>query len=400
MLQRLGLENFKGLKKTTIDFGRITVLIGHNGMGKSSISQALMLLRQSIGHKELRVSGELLNLGTFEDILNDEAPLGEIGILLTSKIVGEYPVLDVPKGSSFLYHVYFTPKISSWDLTIGTAQRQYLSVQVLQGETVSVQPDKVAVPQDSPEPVEVKFMPQNTVATPISIGTATPRGQKSVEWAARQEANGLFSIIKRLLGSTYYVPAIRGFDKPQYELLNDSTIDIAPGATAQLASTFVYAGDDVQETVSTWSEEITGSRLSPQVIPGRQVVPTSYAIPKGIPIIGDGFGANQLVRLLLTLASTPSGSIIAIEEPEIHLHPRAQERLCDILVQVAKNQDKQILVTTHSERVLERFAYAVRTGVLTVDELAMYHFVEKGEEPVRIEQDKSGDTYWARNLFA
>jgi predicted ATPase len=63
MLKKLILENFKGIKKADISFGKITVLIGPNGTGKSSISHSLMALKQSIGQNRLVTNGHLINLG-------------------------------------------------------------------------------------------------------------------------------------------------------------------------------------------------------------------------------------------------------------------------------------------------------------------------------------------------
>ena len=173
------------------------------------------------------------------------------------------------------------------------------------------------------------------------------------------------------------------------------------GQNMQLASTFAYAGRDIEEIVSIWSEEITGSEIGPLVIPGKFVAVKSYVVPGGIPVIGDGSGTNQLVQLLLTLAITPKRSLLAIEEPEIHLHPKAQTKLCDRLVEISKTHEKQLVVTTHSQYILYALVQAVKRATLTRDELAIYYFEEKGAEPYRVEQDEYGDIYdWGKNFFS
>ncbi len=47
MIDRVHFENFKSLKDVTIDLGRLTVLVGPNGCGKSSVLQGIHLLSQT-----------------------------------------------------------------------------------------------------------------------------------------------------------------------------------------------------------------------------------------------------------------------------------------------------------------------------------------------------------------
>jgi len=400
MLQQLALENFKGLKKAVVDFGRITVLIGPNGTGKSSISHALMVLRQSIGGSTLKVSGPLINLGGFDDVLTKETSKKTIGLAI-SVGVGEYPDLNIMEKTSYSYKAYFDPNFVNFDAEIGGAGKKYLTAERTARNRGTVVPK--TFPRKLPSgQISIELRTQQQVLSPILVAGSSQTGGLDNELEAFQKQVTLyFSAMEVLLSNTYYVPAIRGLEQPTYPLASQPSTDFAPGQNAELASTFAYASADIKQMVSRWSESITGSALAAPVVPGRNVAITSYAVPEGIPVIGDGFGTNQLVRLLLTLAITPRQSVLAIEEPEIHLHPKAQDMLCDILVETAKAHDKQIVLTTHSEHVLYRFVSAVRTGTLARHELVIYYFEEKGGEPQRVEQDEYGDIYdWGKNFFS
>ena len=70
-----------------------------------------------------------------------------------------------------------------------------------------------------------------------------------------------------------------------------------------------------------------------------------------------------------------------IEEPEIHLHPRAQADLASVLAEEAKAEDKQLIMTTHSEHILGRLLTLVAEKKLSPHELAIYAF-EKDEQGV------------------
>ena len=69
-------------------------------------------------------------------------------------------------------------------------------------------------------------------------------------------------------------------------------------------------------------------------------------------VVHEGSGSNQLVMLLAVLAGSPRGSVITIEEPEIHLDPETQSRLVAAMLKMAVEEDKQIIFTSHSSHLL------------------------------------------------
>lgn len=66
----------------------------------------------------------------------------------------------------------------------------------------------------------------------------------------------------------------------------------------------------------------------------------------------EGSGASQLAMLLAVLAGSPRGSVITIEEPEIHLDPETQSRLVGAMLRLAVEEDKQVIFTSHSSHIL------------------------------------------------
>ena len=95
----------------------------------------------------------------------------------------------------------------------------------------------------------------------------------------------------------------------------------------------------------------------------------------------ESFGANRLSHVFLQIALAGDEATIGIEEPEVHLHPRAQSRLVETLARVAKEGSRQFIISTHSERVVSRLLVLVVKGVLDVDDLAIYAF-DQDEEGV------------------
>ena len=90
--------------------------------------------------------------------------------------------------------------------------------------------------------------------------------------------------------------------------------------------------------------------------------------------------------LFLQLTLADKGATVMIEEPEIHLHPKAQAELAEVLTEVSLEDDKQVIMTTHSEHITGRLLTLVAEGKLTPDDVAIYAF-EKDEEGVCTAKD-------------
>ena len=67
-----------------------------------------------------------------------------------------------------------------------------------------------------------------------------------------------------------------------------------------------------------------------------------------------GFGVSQVLPVITMLLIAPMGSIVLLEQPELHLHPNAQSALADLLLDVADRRNIQLIVESHSEYILRR----------------------------------------------
>ena len=92
MLNRLKLENFKAWREADLKLGKVTGLFGTNSSGKSSLLQLLLLLKQTKNATDrglvLDFGGpsELVNLGTFNDVVHRHDEQVRIGWLLEWRI--------------------------------------------------------------------------------------------------------------------------------------------------------------------------------------------------------------------------------------------------------------------------------------------------------------------------
>ena len=298
MITNIVLENFKCFRQLEINPKLLTVLIGPNGTGKSSVLQALLLLKQSAGKDWIDYQGEFINLSGRADIVPNfmkDDPAMSIGFGVTRE--GEI----------------FRCAVSSKSLL--------------------------------PLPAPAGF----------------------------------------LLRQLCSAPAVRGLVRPQYHLSNEYAKQVSPrngldAQEAQIASNLAYTRP-IEESLSNLLKKVTGTGLRAETTPPQSVAVKSTTPSGAVNIVAEGFGANALILLLHQLLTADKGATILIEEPEIHLHPKAQAELAEVLADVAKSHDKQLIITTHSEHFASRLLTLIAEKQLTADELAIYSFEkdEKGE---------------------
>lgn len=377
MLTKVLLKNFKPFGETeqSIDLGKITIFIGPNGAGKSSVLQAMELLKQSRGSPNLRP-------GRFQ--FSDYSQLVNSGV--TSKTIGigfSGQAKQVSEGfedTAFTYHATFgssgniveqngriRAENSAWpDLP----SQININGQYLYGDT-QIDPSTIGG-----EKFGVTIGVGNQICVPFTVHGGSHQGKDDLKDFEKlsQSIRQLFDLFLDSVGRVFIVGAIRGFDQLDYELGNDAVESL--NNDKDVVDTFHYRRK-LEEKISQWLQSITGVRVSPHLAPNKRA---SLVTADGYNIYHEGFGTNQIIRPLLQIAIAPPDSVIAIEEAEIHLHPMAQMKLCDVLTKIAFEENKQIILTTHSEHMLTGFLNIVAERILKPEELSVYFFEKKKGE--------------------
>lgn len=100
-------------------------------------------------------------------------------------------------------------------------------------------------------------------------------------------------------------------------------------------------------------------------------------------LVDVGFGISQVLPMLVLAHFVPRGTTIIAEQPEIHLHPRAQTALAELMVTVANTRNVQFIVETHSEHLFRRLQYLIAADTVKPDQCALY-YVDRDEPSARI----------------
>ena len=92
-----------------------------------------------------------------------------------------------------------------------------------------------------------------------------------------------------------------------------------------------------------------------------------------VSIADVGFGLSQTLPVLVALLTAEPGQLVYIEQPEMHLHPRAQTALAQILAQAVK-RGVRVIVETHSALLLLAVQTLVAEAQLASDKVKLHWF--------------------------
>ena len=115
-----------------------------------------------------------------------------------------------------------------------------------------------------------------------------------------------------------------------------------------------------------------------------------------------GYGLAQFLPVLVHCYYAPEGSTLIIEQPGMHLHPKVQSQLADLLIEVITERNLQILIESHSEHLLNRLQRRVAEEKISADQTALYFCCNKeGVSRIdRLKMDEFGNIEnWPENFF-
>jgi len=100
-----------------------------------------------------------------------------------------------------------------------------------------------------------------------------------------------------------------------------------------------------------------------------------------------GYGVSQILPILVQILNpsvskndqrTTWPSFSLLQQPEIHLHPRAQAEFSSLLVKLANKGDQSFIVETHSDYMIDRARIEIRKGNIRPEDVSLIYFEPKG----------------------
>lgn len=115
-----------------------------------------------------------------------------------------------------------------------------------------------------------------------------------------------------------------------------------------------------------------------------------------------GFGVSYTLPIIATLLAAPQGSLLLLENPEAHLHPKGQTRMGELMAFAAMS-GLQVIVETHSDHLLDGIRIATKEGHISADDVSIHYFSKDAQDIAHAESPELREdgelSYWPDGFF-
>jgi predicted ATPase len=372
MLTQIKLTNFKRFEtETTFPLSQLNLLTGVNGRGKSTLLQSLLLMRQTTDRNETAtavfLNGSCLNLGTFEDVRNQnaskEAPI--IFEYLSPNHLLRYQLgKNREDETTLVIQEVMTASLKFKKTTRGFQAYDFAEKEVTGLVTLfNLAPKLIDSFEESLWSGESVFDKIHYLSTSRLID-----GLQSLDFTA---ALAKFPQV----GAKGEFTANILYEKCNHTVAEDLCLDVHHALASQ---------------TNTWLNQILESVPIEVVLRRFQearlldiLFKTNYGSNEHPNRPANmGFGYSQALPIIVSGLLAKEGEILIIENPEAHLHPKAQSRLIQFLAQVS-NGGTQVFIESHSEHILNGLRLAVLKKIIAPEKLSILYFEASDEQLVR-----------------
>ncbi len=359
MIRSLRLQNFKCFENQSFQFKPLTLLTGLNSTGKSSVLQSLLLLRQS--HQEgllattgLMLNGDLINIGTGIDALFEGAKEDVISFDLALRNGIEEGI------------------VGQWRFSCKREADVVDLITLL---------DVGDIYETSLFGDNFHYLQAERIGPRLFYSKSDYRVRRHRQLGTKGEYTAHFL-------------SIFGDNRiPNEGLSHVNAISL-----------------DLKDQVVAWLGEVSpGTRIHLTSNSDMDVMSLQYSFvtekqtSNKYRATNVGFGLTYTLPIIVAVLSSNSDSLLLIENPEAHLHPKGQAMMGNLLARAA-SCGIQLVVETHSDHVLNAIRVAVHDGELDPDDVQL-HFFKRQEQDgqiavvsPRIDQDGRLDQ-WPDGFF-
>ncbi len=443
MFKHLRIQNFKGWRDTgEIEMAPISLFFGANSSGKSSIGQFLMMLKQTVESPDRKAvfypggKNAAVQLGSYQEMVFNRNPSHKIAFEYRWSLHDTLEIKDRLSGQSFsgedlaFYAEVGLKNTGQSSKDLNAPGLNHLKYELIKKDetTLSITMDRKPRTKSEYRVEATEYDLKRERGRAWSPG-APVRFYGFPDQVVAYYQNADFVQIlnlqhEKLFGSLSYLGPLRTRAERLYSWSGSEPESVGYEGENAIAALLSARNRRISLGYKQRSmpfQEIVASELKEMgLIEAFEVNPISrkrqeYEVKvrtKGskdsVDLPDVGFGISQVLPVLVQCFYAPPGSIIFMEQPEIHLHPRAQSALADVMIDVINSRENgadrnvQLVIETHSEHFLRRLQRRIAEGRLPKEKVSAY-FANVTKTPSTLdplEIDLYGNIRnWPENFF-
>lgn len=390
-INKLVLKNFKRFEHLELDLkSKITLLMGPNSSGKSSIVKSILALKQTASpsneHEVLSAQGDYVDLGIYRDFIHDHDTSKKLAIGFDIQanfgIFGGTP--NAPAHLSFTFAYDFaTEQAKVYEISVlnnNSPSKTLITLtkkKTRESFSLKLDRDFGRTLAESvfrrPETGIEKYVDtwskglSVTVVDRYQITPIESSSKRADSFTTRLPSSVISQVVSQQLrdfdkGFFYLGPLrrspSRSYNRTAHLLSVGPNGEFTPSVLANLYSKAAKErGENRPNTnqiqqLNKWVETIfPGTSVASKTMEELVKIEITRGTDQREVITDVGFGFSQVLPILVQLSVMPEDATLLIEQPELHLHPSAQTKLATIFSEAA-NSNKKVIIETHSEHLL------------------------------------------------
>lgn len=451
MLQNLRFQNFKGFKDSKpFSIKPISIFIGANSSGKSSILHFLTMLKQTVESGSydtpLIYQGKYIELGELKDVMHQrkesEKLIFEFRLnldTLKNAIArrGGFDFLGRFKNEIIADNVYLKcvlkklssgrQKIQEYSIYSKKNGRYVSGINIKWKKREGHKNAKYRYVLDSDFEEIKKEIENENFSEKISdyfegnyfyfdVKDSYPTQINREKEIESEIINDIFLLlqisaneVQRKIKKFHYISGLRSRPQRYYLYAGELPDDVGKTGENQMNALVVdkiNRKNRIIKQLNKWLKEFgLLESIKVEKIHGISaykisIVHTDKEVKLGLPDVG--FGVSQILPILVESLYSTVGSTILIEQPEIHLHPKVQSLLANFFVELIKDRNKHFVIETHSEHLLLRLRNLILQKKVEAEKIGIYYVEKKQKESVirEVKIDKYGEFIdWPDGFF-